>query len=61
MKKTIVLFFAALTVGSIAFAQPDRWQQAVKYNMNIDMDVNTSRFTGNQKLEYSNTSPVALT
>jgi hypothetical protein len=29
--------------------------------MNIDMDVNTNRFTGKQKLEYSNNSPVALT
>lgn len=59
MKKTLVLLFA--TVSSIiSFAQTDRWQQAVKYNMNIDMDVATNRFTGKQKLEYSNNSPVAL-
>src|SRR6478736_10128248 len=43
-----------------AIAQPDRWQQRVKYNMNIDVDVNTNRFTGKQKLEYANNSPVAL-
>ena len=66
MKKSIVLFFAAVTISIISFAQPANsvparyWQQAVKYNMNIDMDVNTNRFTGKQKLEYSNNSPVAL-
>ncbi len=43
-----------------ATAQPDRWQQRVKYNMNIDVDVNTNRFTGKQKLEYTNNSPDAL-
>ena len=59
MKKSLLLFFVMLYC-SISFAQPDRWQQAVKYNMNIDMDVNTNRFTGKQKLEYSNNSPVAL-
>ncbi len=60
MKKSIVLFFLALSMHVISFAQPDRWQQRVKYNMNIDVDVNTNRFTGKQKLEYSNNSPVAL-
>ena len=39
-----------------AFAQPERWQQRVKYTMNIDMDVNTNRFTGKQKLAYTNNS-----
>ena len=41
-------------------AQPDRWQQRVKYNMVIDVDVNTNRFTGKQKLEYTNNSPDIL-
>jgi hypothetical protein len=43
-----------------AFAQPNRWQQRVKYNMNIDMDVNTNQFKGKQKLEYTNNSPDVL-
>lgn len=42
-------------------AQPDRWQQRVKYVMNIDMNVMTNRFTGKQKLEYWNNSPDTLT
>ncbi len=61
MKKSIMLLIAASCIQIISFAQTDRWQQAVKYNMNIDMDVNTNRFNGKQKLEYSNNSPVALT
>lgn len=44
----------------LAWAQPDRWQQRIKYTMNIDMDVNTNRFTGRQKLEYTNNSPDIL-
>ena len=60
MKKSVVLFFATFSIATCLFAQTDRWQQAVKYNMNIDMDVTTNRFTGKQKLEYSNNSPVVL-
>jgi len=43
-----------------SIAQPNRWQQKVKYTMNIDMDVQTNRFTGKQKLAYTNNSPDAL-
>ena len=42
-------------------AQPDRWQQKVKYVMSIDMNVQTNQFTGKQKLEYWNNSPDTLT
>ncbi len=37
-------------------AQPDRWQQAVKYRMAINVDTLSNRFTGKQQLEYSNQS-----
>jgi hypothetical protein len=42
------------------FAQSDRWQQRVKYTMNIDMDVAANQYKGKQKLEYSNNSPDTL-
>ncbi len=42
-------------------AQPHRWQQKVKYDMSIAVDVQTNRFTGSQKLEYWNNSPDTLT
>lgn len=37
------------------------WQQKVKYVMDIDMNVETNRFTGKQRLEYWNNSPDTLT
>lgn len=43
-----------------ANSQPDRWQQKVKYTMQVDMNVQTNRFTGKQKLEYWNNSPDTL-
>jgi hypothetical protein len=59
-KKITGLLALIVTIALPALAQPDRWQQRVKYNMSIDMDVNTNRFTGKQKLEYSNNSPEVL-
>src|SRR4051812_31148276 len=41
-------------------AQSDRWQQRVKYTMDINMDVTTNQFSGKQKLEYINNSPDTL-
>src|SRR5579871_4062928 len=49
-----------LGVCSGAKAQPDRWQQRVKYTMNVDMNVSTNRFTGSQTLAYTNNSPDTL-
>ncbi|MFM2338364.1 MAG: hypothetical protein RL115_1557 [Bacteroidota bacterium] len=61
MKKNC-LFSIFLTLLSISgIAQQDRWQQRVKYVMNIDMNVQTNRFTGKQKLEYTNNSLDTLT
>ncbi len=50
-----------LAMSLLSVAQPDRWQQRVKYAMDIDMNVETNRFTGKQKLEYWNNSPDTLT
>ncbi len=60
MKKFSCLLVLHCSVLSL-FAQPDRWQQKVKYVMDIDMNVQTNRFTGKQKLEYWNNSPDTLT
>lgn len=49
------MFFA----GS-SFAQADRWQQAAKYEMEIDFDVKKHQFTGKQILKYTNNSPDEL-
>ena len=61
MKKVIFLILATFSISSFIYAQPDRWQQRVKYTMNIDMNVQTNQFTGKQKLEYWNNSTDTLT
>lgn len=42
------------------FAQPDRWQQKVKYTMNVDLNVQTNQYTGKQRIDYWNNSPDTL-
>ncbi|MBM3432271.1 MAG: M1 family metallopeptidase [Bacteroidetes bacterium] len=58
--RSSILFFACCLISQSVLAQPDRWQQRVKYKMDIDMDVATNRFTGKQQLEYWNNSPDTL-
>jgi hypothetical protein len=41
-------------------AQPDRWQQRVKYTMNVDLNVKTNIVNGTEKLVYTNNSPDQL-
>ncbi|ELR71487.1 Zn-dependent aminopeptidase [Fulvivirga imtechensis AK7] len=53
-----------LVLPFAAAAQPTStgyWQQRAEYTMEIDMDVNTHRFKGKQKLVYHNNSPDTLT
>jgi hypothetical protein len=61
-EKFIFLFLMASVISSMTsvFAQSTRWQQKVKYNIVVDVDATTNRFTGTQKLEYFNNSPDKL-
>src|SRR5260221_12593316 len=61
MMKQFFLLVVCSSLIVVSYAQPDRWQQRVKYSMNIDMNVQSNRFTGKQKLEYTNNSPDTLT
>jgi hypothetical protein len=58
--KSFFCFFSLLSLSLFATAQPDRWQQRVKYTMQIDMNVQTNQYTGRQTLVYSNNSPDTL-
>lgn len=60
MKKSLSFSILLLGFTLQLFAQPDRWQQRVKYSMDIDMNVNSNQFTGKQKLVYTNNSPDTL-
>jgi hypothetical protein len=46
---------------SLGYAQNGRFQQAVSYQMEVDMDVATNRYQGTQVLAYTNNSPDTLT
>jgi len=61
MFKRFFFSISILSIAIVSFSQPDRWQQKVKYVMDIDMNVATNQFTGKQKLEYWNNSPDTLT
>lgn len=58
--KTLLLsFFTFTIIGSIS-AQADRWQQSIKYKMDIDMDVDKNQYKGKQYIQYINNSPDEL-
>ncbi len=44
-----------------AFAQPDRWQQRIVYDIDVNLDVQTNIAKGIEKIEYYNNSPDTLT
>ena len=54
---TVACFLVLCTMVS---AQSNRWQQHVKYTMEVTADVGTNRFSGKQKLVYTNNSPDTL-
>ncbi|MBK7384256.1 MAG: M1 family metallopeptidase [Flavobacteriales bacterium] len=59
ISRVALLPFAVL--GSLlADAQCDRWQQRVKYDMRVELDVHSHRFTGSSQLTYTNNSPDTL-
>lgn len=57
ISKFLLLFLFPLFLT----AQPDRWQQAAKYEMEIDFNVKNHQYEGEQKLTYFNNSPDTLT
>lgn len=54
----VVLFVAFATT---VFAQDYRWQQRVEYSMNVNLNTQNHKLTGDQKLVYYNNSPDTLT
>ncbi|MEO6039970.1 MAG: M1 family peptidase, partial [Saprospiraceae bacterium] len=57
----IFLCLTFLLVAGLVTAQPDRWQQRVQYEMNVDMDAAAHQYHGKQRLLYTNNSPDTLT
>ena len=45
---------------SVSYAQPGRWQQRIKYAMDVRLDVNSNKLSGRQTITYTNNSPDTL-
>jgi hypothetical protein len=58
--KRLVFLCLAVIIGGFAFSQQTRWQQRVKYTMDIDVDAASNKFSGSQRLVYTNNSPDTL-
>src|SRR4051812_34092802 len=59
MKRSAIVL-CLVVVYNLCFAQPDRWQQRVNYDIDVKMNVETNRFNGVEKIQYSNNSPDTL-
>ncbi len=59
-RKFILSFLIPNLIFFIAKAQPDRWQQRIKYAMDVSLDVNTNILSGKQTITYTNNSPDTL-
>ena len=60
MKKVVAAIIFLATLGLQAQNNTSYWQQQVDYDMDIDMNVQNYRYTGDQKLVYTNNSPDTL-
>lgn len=57
------LFAVVLLVTAASWrasAQTGRWQQRIKYDIDVNLDVNTNLLTGTEKIRYWNNSPDTL-
>lgn len=55
-----VLLLTGLLVSLSLTAQPKRWMQHIKYDMQVNMNVNTNQYSAVQKMVYTNNSPDTL-
>ena len=60
MRRILSMFIWVIGVSTLYSQSNTYWQQHVDYTMDIDMDVETYRFKGRQKLVYTNNSPDTL-
>ena len=60
MKGMILTFVLSVTICHTSFSQPDRWQQHIKYAINVKVNVQTNQFAGTEQIDYWNNSPDTL-
>ncbi|HEY6503860.1 MAG TPA: M1 family metallopeptidase [Chitinophagaceae bacterium] len=59
MRKAFLGVICTLSLTA-SMAQPERWQQRIKYVMDVKLDVKTNRITGKQIITYTNNSTDTL-
>lgn len=57
--KNFLILVSLFTIHNL-FAQADRWQQSIEYKMDIDFEVSSHTFEGEQEITYFNNSPDTL-
>jgi hypothetical protein len=60
MKSATLIGLIVSVTSCLLFGQKPYWQQHVSYKMEIDMNVESHQFIGNQQLTYTNNSPDTL-
>jgi len=60
MKKLLLLLLTSYLVPPVLHAQPERWQQRIKYVMDVNVDAKTNIIKGRQTITYTNNSPDTL-
>ncbi|MCS7082809.1 MAG: M1 family metallopeptidase [Bacteroidetes bacterium] len=60
MRRWLLLLPVVLVTGTVEGARPERWQQRVRYQMEVTLDPATHRMRGWQRLLYYNHSPDTL-
>ena len=58
--KSSFLVLVMINIASLAFAQPDRWQQHIDYTIKASLDVTNNIVKGKEDLVYTNNSPDTL-
>ena len=58
--KVFFSFVISITLITGVAAQPTRWQQAIRYSMDVNLDVQTNIIKGKQSITYINNSPDTL-
>ena len=60
MKKNFLFSLFTFHFSLFLHAQPDRWQQRIKYSMDVTVNVTTNIIKGKQTITYTNNSPDTL-
>lgn len=60
MKRIVLVVLSVVMFSHFASAQPDRWQQYIKYNIDVQLNNDANLIEGTEAIEYSNNSTDTL-